>query len=1126
VNRRNPILERPEAAPLTARLGNCPEAIAIKTLEATTQLRDGKLDMDQREIPRMNRQKRGVPYAQRRLEGRTDSDTFFSSIKSVRGFKCVQLFVHLITQYLWIGLLRREKDNHGAYQDFIREVGTPNVLLTDNAKSQVGNKWKEISRSNLTQHKCSAPDKQNQNQSERKIGDVKRRTAYTLFASQAPIIFWCYCLQFVVYCLNLTARRRLNWRTSTEALTGYTPDISHLKFAFWEKAWYYDYNHRFPESPWKPCKFIGLADHQGDQFTYKVWTITDLATEKWEGGRDLTRDIVIPRLSNTPPPATKLFSVESYDALQFESGQQRNQRKTSKSRSKAHRKHKADDAARPGNNGRAQKKPRKWEARVNDDLTLCTADMTEDEDDYNTTDDPTEHLIRPFAPPVPTTVSVPIHREGRGEEEDARYFDDNPMADLDFGDPARAEEIYNEFGPDKPTHGMIDICSHRWRDGRIELQINWDTNESTWETFDNMREDHPRATADYIVSNNVSRKKSRDPIMNWARKVVRDTRRALRRIIKLYDFELDESDRIYRVRRRVRGSKKKKRIDRSKKEFKYGLEVPRDAKRALEIDKENGNHLWEESMDAEINSLLDYGCFEFHPAGSAPPDDEYQKTTLRCIFAIKHDLRRKSRLVAGGHLLDVPTDVQIYSSQVKPISVKLVSVIADKMGLKQLCGDVSNAYVNAESSQKAYVPKAGYEFGSRKGMMIVIVKALYGLSASGADWHRHFSNSLRSYGFEPTRYDKDVWIRLSEDKTHYEYICTYVDDFMIASKQPEAIMELIKKEYSVKGEGPPLYYLGNDYKMHKGRSAIGCKKYITEAIRRIEAITKTPIKRQSTPLPTGDHPELDTSEFLDNDGHRYYQMLIGMLNWIVGIGRFDIAHATTSLARFSSCPRKCHLDRALRVFGYLKKYPNKRILVDSRDPIITGGDEVKAEQLAASFREEYPDAVEEIDCNLPVPLVGELAITTFVDSDHAHDKVTRRSITGIIILVGRTPVVYHSKRQGAVETSTYSAEFMAMRTAVEEIVSIRYMLRCLGVHVDNATHVYGDNLGVIQNATIKDSLLKKKHVAISYHRVRESVASSVIFPIKIRSQDNFSDCLTKSLPIGDHNRLVNGLFYG
>jgi len=82
------------------------------------------------------------------------------------------------------------------------------------------------------------------------------------------------------------------------------------------------------------------------------------------------------------------------------------------------------------------------------------------------------------------------------------------------------------------------------------------------------------------------------------------------------------------------------------------------------------------------------------------------------------------------------------------------------------------------------------------------------------------------------------------------------------------------------------------------------------------------------------------------------------------------------------------LDRALQVFGYLKKYPNKRILVDSRDLIITGGDEVKAEQLAASFHEEYPDTVEEIDCNLPMPLVEELAITTFVNSNHAHDKVT------------------------------------------------------------------------------------------------------------------------------------------
>ena len=103
---------------------------------------------------------------------------------------------------------------------------------------------------------------------------------------------------------------------------------------------------------------------------------------------------------------------------------------------------------------------------------------------------------------------------------------------------------------------------------------------------------------------------------------------------------------------------------------------------------------------------------------------------------------------------------------------------------------------------------------------------------------------------------------------------------------------------------------------------------------------------------------------------------------------------------------------------------------------------------------------------------------------------------------------------------------MEMHHAVEEVVALRYMLRCLGVNVDTASAVYGDNLGVIQNATIKDSLLKKNHVAIRYHKVREAYSAGIIVPIKIASVNNFADCLTKSLPISDHNQLINGIFYG
>ena len=163
------------------------------------------------------------------------------------------------------------------------------------------------------------------------------------------------------------------------------------------------------------------------------------------------------------------------------------------------------------------------------------------------------------------------------------------------------------------------------------------------------------------------------------------------------------------------------------------------------------------------------------------------------MFAINRDLRRKSRIVAGGHLIHVPTDLYIYSSQVKPISVKHIGVIADKMGLKQFCGDVSNAYVNADTYQKVYVPVSGPEFSSRSGQTIVIKRALYGLSASGADWYWHFSTTLRNIRFSPTRFDRSVWIKLAESGDHCEYICTYVDNFMIASKTPEDVMELINK---------------------------------------------------------------------------------------------------------------------------------------------------------------------------------------------------------------------------------------------------------------------------------------------------------------------------------------------
>ena len=112
-------------------------------------------------------------------------------------------------------------------------------------------------------------------------------------------------------------------------------------------------------------------------------------------------------------------------------------------------------------------------------------------------------------------------------------------------------------------------------------------------------------------------------------------------------------------------------------------------------------------------------------------------------------------------------------------------------------------------------------------------------------------------------------------------------------------------------------------------------------------------------------------------------MLMGMLNWVICLlGRIDVASAGSSLRRI------LHLEQVLQVFGYLNKNKNRRIVVDSRDPIITGGKDSLEKDFTGIFREAYPDAAEEIDIKIPVPLIDELEVM-FVDSDHAHDQVSR-----------------------------------------------------------------------------------------------------------------------------------------
>lgn len=713
-----------------------------------------------------------------------------------------------------------------------------------------------------------------------------------------------------------------------------------------------------------------------------------------------------------------------------------------------------------------------------------------------------------------------------------------PEDEHDPLDPATSLEAANtvndELSPALQTEeiggGQIhDILLHRFVNGALQLQVLWTTGDKVWERIQDMKVDHPKLTAKYIMDHedSINRTRRRSPHVTWAKKALRDYDRAVRRLQRLYDFGLDDDGNTVRLiccqtRRSTNNKKKKKRFSLAKR-FHYGIEVPRDCTHAKELDDGIGNTFWQDAIDKELLALTKLECFEFHPRNKVLPE-EYQETRLKWVFDVKNDLRRKARLVCQGQLLDI-LDHIVYSSVCKQILIRLLLVIANKSKLDVLSGDVGNASPTATTEEKAWFV-AGKEFGpSRVRNVVVIKKALYGLASSASRWHLHFADTLRDMGFIPTRFDRDVWIRLNSDGKTYEYICSYVDDFMIFSRDTKKIMEEIQKVYTIKDDGPPEYYLGNNYKLHNGRFSVGCKKYIKDVLGRLQDIHGEFVNRRR-PCEKEVHLELDQSPLLSVTQHQQYQQMIGILNWIVALGRMDIAYATASLARFVAAPRQTHLQHAKYVFGYLKKCPNKRMIVDSRDPIYEYGEQFLSRDYYRKMRNIYPNAVEEIDDEFPDPLMAEIPITVFVDADHAHDKVTRRSITGLIMMLGQTPVSFLSKRQGAIETSTYGSEFNAMRTATEEIISLRYMLRALGVHVTRPTVLIGDNNGVILNTTMSEAQLKKKHRAISYHKVREAVAAKIVLPLHTRSKFNYEDMRTKALPEKSLNYLIQGILHG
>ena len=123
-----------------------------------------------------------------------------------------------------------------------------------------------------------------------------------------------------------------------------------------------------------------------------------------------------------------------------------------------------------------------------------------------------------------------------------------------------------------------------------------------------------------------------------------------------------------------------------------------------------------------------------------------------------------------------------------------------------LACDIQNAYLTALCGEKIWA-RAGPEFGSEEGTIMIFQMALYGLKSSGAAVREKLAGVLHDIGYTPYKADPDVWLRPAVKPygaEYYEMVLCYIDDVLAISDMPMRTMDGIRSVLKLKDDKAEL----------------------------------------------------------------------------------------------------------------------------------------------------------------------------------------------------------------------------------------------------------------------------------------------------------------------------------
>ena len=166
-----------------------------------------------------------------------------------------------------------------------------------------------------------------------------------------------------------------------------------------------------------------------------------------------------------------------------------------------------------------------------------------------------------------------------------------------------------------------------------------------------------------------------------------------------------------------------------------------------------------------------------------------------------------------------------------------------------------------------------------------------------------------------------------------------------------------------------------------------------------------------TPLDKNDHPELDDTELVTGESNQHYHTMIGQLQWLVTLGRFDIHAQVTTMSRFRSAPRKGRHERLQRVYGYVLKTNHYSTRYRTEEPDYSHLPNMNHDWSYTV----YGNVQEIIPNNCHKPLGQSITTTTTLDANLLHCLATGSSLTTCLHFYNQTPTDWYSKKQATVE---------------------------------------------------------------------------------------------------------------